>query len=178
MKNQLNHWWTVGLAAVFSGIGWFAKDININGVSGAPEPAALGGLTIAGVLGLAWTVFSRWKTAGGKFDGKMDPEEFKALADALLERIAPQLVPLADKLAPAASNAINQVVGPTATKLIEDLSSWFVDKTPDPNEHVLNFKVLELLQDSLKGSPDALAAIATLKAVVSQQPAPTVVTVA
>ncbi len=178
MKNSLNNWWAAGLAAVFGGIGWLAKDINVHGVSGAQEPAALGGLAIVGVLGLAWTIFSRWKNAGGKLDGKITPEEFKVLADSLLERIAPQLIPTADKVGPTAVKVINSVVGPTATKLIEDLSSWFVDKTPDPNEHVLNFKVLELLQDSLKENPDALAAIATLKAVVSQQPAPTAVTVA
>lgn len=179
MKNSLNNWWAAGLAAVFGGIGWLAKDINLNGVSGAQEPAALGGLTIVGVLGLAWTIFSRWKSAGGKLDGKMSPEEFKALADSLLERLAPQLVPIVDKIAPTASTAINQIVGPSATKLIDELSKWFGDSTPDPNESVLNHKLLDILAEAVKGNEAGAAAAATLRAALhNATPIPTVVTVA
>lgn len=174
MKGIFNNWWMALLAAMFGGIGWFAKDVNVNGVTGAGEPMALGGLTIGGVGALLFLMFSRWQAVGGKFDGKITNQEFDAITDTILERVAPGLKPLVDKAQPLLVPAINSVVSPTATKLIEDLSNWFVDKTPDPNEHVLNFKVLELLQDSLKDKPDAVAAIATLRAIVATVPSPTI----
>lgn len=169
MKAILENWWMALLAAMFSGIGWFAKDINLNGVSGATEPMTLGGLTIGGVCALLWMAMNKWQAAGGKLDGKLTPEEFKALAETITAKLAPQLTPLVDKLAVPASNTINSIIGPNAANLIQSLLSWFQDKTPDPNEQALNFTVLHMLEDAqgLKGNEKALAAIAVLKSEVA-----------
>ena len=169
MKNVLNNWWVAVIAAIFGGMGWLAKDLNINGVTGAPEPAMLGGLTIAGVLGLVWTIFSKWQAGGGKLDGTVTKKEFEDAVGAALEKLAPGLVPYVDKISGPASVAINKTIGPTATSLINNLLGWFQDKTPDPDEPALNFTVLHMLEDAvgLKGNPKALEAIAILKAEVA-----------
>lgn len=147
-------WFVMVIAAVFGGIGWLSKDLNMNGVTGAPEPATLGGLTIVGALGLAWTVFSKWKTGGGKADGNLTEKEWDDLVGTLVERLAPQLAPLVDKVAPIVVPAINATVGPTATKLIDDLSKWFGDPTPDANETVLYHKMLDLLTKAVPSSAE------------------------
>lgn len=170
MKALLNNWWMALIAAVFGGIGWFAKDVNLNGVTGPGEPMALGGLTIGGTLGLLYLMFSKWQAAGGKLDGRVTDQEFDAVTDPLMERFAPGLKPTVDRFQGVIVPAINKVISPTATKLIDDISHWFVDKTPDPNEAVLNFKLLEVLADSdhLKDDPAVVSALATIRAKVVQ----------
>ena len=74
-------WLSVILSLIFGGAGWFAKDINLNGVSGATEPLALGGLTVAGLVGVFYVLFQEWSQFDGKLDGQLSEQAAQAMAD-------------------------------------------------------------------------------------------------
>lgn len=171
MKSNFLTWLMPLLAFLFGGAGWLAKDLQLNGVSGAMEPVSLGGFTVTGIGLLLFSIFRNWQSGGGKFDGKLSQKEFESIVKTLTDKFAPAMSQFVDEAGAVVVPLVNKVVEPKlpvippkATGLIDALSQWFSDKTPDPNEPVLNSKLLDILSDAVKDHPDGSKAAETLRA--------------
>lgn len=152
-----------GLASGASGvIGWLLHAGTIDGTT-LGTTVGLSSATLVAGMALFSQISKAWTTAGGKLDGKLTSEEFSAVAGVLADSYAPQLRPLVDAGGKLIVPAVNALIAPKATALIDQLSAWFGDKTPDPNEPVLNAKLLDILSDAVKNDPEGSAAAATLR---------------
>lgn len=160
LKNSLSP-----LAAVLFGlVGWFGKDIQINGVNTPVEPMLVGGLSIGGIWMLLTAMMTNYRKAGGVLDGKLTPNELSSILKTLADQFAPALSPYVDGAAKVAAPVVNKLVAPTAVELIDSISRWFTDKTPDANEQTLNHKLLDILSEAVKSDAEGAAAAATLRA--------------
>lgn len=152
-----------GLASAASGvIGWLLHAGTIDGTTQGTTVGLSSATLIAG-MALFSQVRKAWTEAGGKLDGKLTETEFDAVAGTLVEHYAPGFRKLVNPAAPIVVPAVNALIAPKATALIDQLSAWFGDKTPDPNESVLNAKLLDILSDAVKNDPEGSAAAATLR---------------
>lgn len=151
------------IALLFSSVGWFAQDIHQNGVSSAAGPLMLGGLSVSGIWMLVTAMAANYKKAGGKIDGKLTADELSAIAKTLTDQFAPQLSPFVNNAAKLTAPAINKAIPPSAVELIDSLSKWFTDATPDANESVLNHKLLDVLSVAVADDDEGRAAAATLR---------------
>ena len=141
-------------------VGWLGKDLQVNGVSGLAEPMMVGGLGVSGVIMLVWKMWTAWKLGGGKLDGVLTVKEITDPADVMLEKIAPQLKGVVDKLAQPISDLVNAFLNhqdastreaiaipkvPTAATLIDLLSKWDNDPTKDAVDSPLYHQMLDML---------------------------------
>jgi len=170
-----------GLASVASGlIGWLLHAGTIDGTT-LGTTLGLSSATLVAGIALLTQIKQAWTAAGGKIDGKLTVAEFDAIADTITDKLAPQLRPLVDAVAPTVVPLANQLlagVSPQATQLIDQLSAWFGDEKPDPNESVLNAKLLDILAAAVKDDPEGSAAAAKLRARLHESLFPTLPTAA
>ncbi len=150
-------------ALVFTS-GYLTNEIQLEGVSGATEPVTLGGVTIAGILGIVWSIYQSWSNAGGKLDGKLTNEEVASIIKGILGGLGGGLLPSLNEGNGVPSSLLPATNTPTALNLIRDLAAFIDDPTPDLNEGVLNNKLLDILTAAVQADDDGLKAAETLRA--------------
>ncbi|MFM9964438.1 MAG: hypothetical protein ACKV2Q_24815 [Planctomycetaceae bacterium] len=148
-----------GLLGTSGGLGAIVQSVL---TEGAPSNTqfAIGGVSIAALVGLVMKVIGDWKKAGGKLDGVTTEAEAKSVIDSLCDAFGlwPTIKTAAERLAEPAAEISTRIEArvhnstPGATALL-GLMSDYLNEGHDSNHNAVLWKCVDTLSKAIEGNP-------------------------
>lgn len=165
---------TAGFGAIAASLGALIHSVHIDGAASTAQFLG-GGSLAAAAIAIVVSMFGAWKSAGGKFDGKITVEEAKSLIGSAAKqlKLSGPVLTAAEQFAPQAAALGNRAIAgversvPGATELIALISKYqasVAQGDPKSSDHTaVLWKFLDVLSHEITGNVAGEDAAAKLR---------------